>query len=103
MYLSTLTGMAFLAVVILSNLVTFAAAVFFERKRVMNSDDFVAKAIEQARLANLTTRRLEGEGPVGQDGIFVVGHHITIVTNVHNSDVAGRRMTSDQAAEATPS
>lgn len=52
----------------------------------MNSDDFVARAVAQAESMN---NQAGGSGwsDSRAGGIYVVGSHITIVTNVQDSTV----------------
>lgn len=61
----------------------------------MNSDDFVARAVAQAEALN---SQMPGTGAMDgrAGGIYVVGSHITIVTNVQDSTVT----TPDAAAGA---
>lgn len=65
--------------------VTFLVTRRWERKK-MQSDDFVARAVAQAEAMN---SQLNGAGCSDSraGGIYVVGSHITIVTNVQNSEV----------------
>lgn len=75
--------------------VTFLVTRRWERKK-MQSDDFVARAVAQAEAMNSQLTGGAGCSDSRAGGIYVVGSHITIVTNVQDSTVT----TPDAAAGA---
>ena len=91
-------ALLYICPILLTAVVTFLATRRWERNR-MNSDDFVARAVAQAEA--LSKR---AHGPEWSDsragGIYVVGSHITIVTNVQNSEVTTPEATPGSVARA---
>lgn len=84
--------------ILLTAVVTFLITRRWERSR-MNSDDFVVRAVAQAE-----AHSKRANGPECSDsragGIYVVGSNITIVTNVHNSEVTTPEATPASVARA---
>lgn len=94
MTLLDISTLLYIYPILLTAVVTFLATRRWERNR-MKSDDFVVRAVAQAEALS---KRVNGSelSDSRASGIYVVGSHITIVTNVQDSTVT----TPDAAAGA---